>query len=226
MAAVASSLDHSRIVSYALEHGTAAAARRFKLSDSYVRRLRREAGYAGVTGRPSVKQDSPARRELRVVAAPSVAVSRVTHLQLLPAQMVARTGTLWRCPSCRELVRVTPGTLWNNWIEQKKCLHGVLGDTTRSGEQLPKTIDTAASDKRLLESGNCALESDITVSEKRNEDCAGVTQLSSTSPAISAALASGPQLAGVTSFLLLWLAEYWRFVLGVVLGLALLLYLS
>jgi hypothetical protein len=210
------SLDQARVIAFALEHGTSAAARKFRVSDSYVRRLKRQAG----------ESSSPARPALRVVAAPSVAVSRVTHLQLLPAHMVARAGTLWRCPACHELVRVAPGTLWNSWIEQKKCLHASKLPPAPSSDMLMQASPSAPADVPVLPVTSEALARDKPAVPVPQQSSAGVTQLPSPAPAMRAAPASRPQLVAVMSFLLPWLLEYWRFALGVLLGLALLVYLS
>ena len=205
----AASLDHTRLIAYALEHGTSAAARKFRVSDSYVRRLKRQAG----------ESSAPARAGLRVVAAPSVAVSRVTQLHLLPANMVARAGTLWRCPACHELVRPAAGALWNEWIKQKKCLHGVLGDNTRSAEQLPKTVYAIADEVPVLDRKNEASGSDKSVVPVPQQSSAAEIPPAFLSSQIAGAGDAGPQVHAVRSFVLAWLAEYWRLPLAVALGL-------
>ncbi len=209
------SLDQACIVAFALEHGTSAAARRFGVSDSYVRRLKRSAAPASLAASPAVA----ARPGLRLVSAPSVPVSRITEAYYAPlVNDVADGRSYWRCPVCHDFVRSPIGARRNDWEEEQKRLH-----SHRKPTPVPAIMSaTPAADPAPvppeLTSVSEAWQSPISpvpppeLAEPCSDDDAGDL------PVATVPHESSSRFTAVRDFLLPWLAEYWRVPLAIVVG--------
>ncbi len=211
----AASLDQAQVVAFALEHGTSAAARRFRVSDGYVRRLKRAAAPA-----PAPASVASARPGLRLVDAPSVPVSKLTGIQYAPApQLVAAGRDFFKCPQCDELVKVAAGTRLVEWLAEQNAVHSHLSKAPAPAVMLAPAVSRAPEILSELlvnfEASQSAISSVVPAERMVPPELssAGVVPVARVAPASSA------YFVAVMAFVLPWLAEYWRFVLGVVLGL-------
>ncbi len=217
----AASLDQARIVAFALEHGTSAAARRFRVSDSYVRRLKRSAA-------PAAAVAAPARPGLRLVHAPSVPVSKVTQIQYAPAPQLVATADkeYFKCPRCDELVKVPAGSRLVEWLAEQNAVHSHASMPPTPAVMSAPAVSPSLEVVLVLSGGSEASQcfsSAVPVpvlGSAPSPSSAGVV------PVATVPHASSPRFAAVMAFVLPWLVEYWRFVLGLVLGVCLLVYLS
>lgn len=203
----AASLDQARIVAFALEHGTSAAARRFRVSDGYVCRLKRAATAASTVA-------APARSGLRVVGAPSVPVSKLTQIQYAPApQLVAGARDFFKCPQCDDLVKVSSGTHLIEWLAEQNAVHSHLSKTSAPAVSLaPKIVPVLPSFSEASQCSNSAVPVPVVGSAPAG-DGVGVV------PVVKGELVGCPYFEAVMAIVVPWLVEYWRVPLAVVVGL-------
>ena len=214
----AASLDQARIIAFALEHGTSAAARRFRISDSYVRRLKRSAESAPLAATPAVPA-APTRPGLRVVDAPSVPVSRFTELYAPLPNYAGNERAFWRCPVCNEFVRSPLDARRNDWEQEQKRLH------SHGSKPATASVMSAAP----TPAPTISVPEPVCVSEASESDKSAVPvpvlgSAVSVADAPSRMLvapspASSPRFVVVMDIVALWLVEYWRVPLAIALGL-------
>ncbi len=217
---MAGTLDQARIIAFALEHGTSAAAHRFRVSDSYVRRLKRSATPAP----PAAVSHASARPGLRVVHAPSVAVSKLTEIQYAPApQLVAGVRDFFKCPVCFELVKVACGTRLVEWLAEQNAIHAharklpaAAGVPAPAVSASPDVVPVLASASEASQCPSSAVPV-LLLGSACCDDHAGCVPHARVTPA------SSRVVAVVMAFVLPWLVAYWRVLLAVLVGLVVVL---
>lgn len=217
---MAASLDQARIVAFALEYGTSAAARRFRVSDSYVRRLKRSAAPAP----PAAVSYAPARPGLRVVHAPSVPVSKLTEIQYAPPpQLVAGSRDFFKCPVCSELVKVPAGTRLVEWLAEQNDVHAHAAKLPAPAAVPAPAVSPSPDFVSELASGSEASQCPssavpvLLLGSACCDDHAGCVPHARVTPA------SSRVVAVVMAFVLPWLVAYWRVPLAVLVGLVVVL---
>ena len=142
-------ITSQQVAAYCREHPgakTAQIAAHFKVSDGYIRRLKREAGIAAAPVAVALNEPEP----LPVFHDDS------------DVDMVAREHTMWRDPVERRLVRVAPGTHRVAWLHARNAIQREQRRREAAGVLVPLLPEQESTSVPVPVLGTMASRSDST----------------------------------------------------------------